>query len=98
MHNAALRSGTNPFAIGTPAREDAFTNRRDGISQIVAQTREQLAHLAWEQVPPADAAQVSVVEGALERPADGSSTIAEPLRGEPLDRGVGERLGRGGEA
>jgi len=98
MHNAALRSGPNPFTFGTPAREDAFTNRRDEISQLVADTRGQLACLAWEQVPPGDAAQVSGVEGALERPADGSSAIAEPFRGEWLDRGVGERLGRSGEA
>jgi hypothetical protein len=64
----------------------------------VAETRAQLAHLAWEQVPPGDAMQVSGVEGALERPADGSSTIAEPFRGERLDRGVRERVKRSGEA
>jgi hypothetical protein len=98
MHNAALRSGTNPCAIGTPAREVPSTNRRDRNSRIVAETREQLAHLAWEQVPPADAAQVSGVEGALERPADGSPTIGEPFRSERLDRGVGERLKGSGEA
>ena len=39
MHNAAVRSDTNPFTFGTLAQDDAFTNRREEILELAADMR-----------------------------------------------------------
>lgn len=39
MHDAAVRRDTNPFAFGTPARDDAFTNGREESLELAADMR-----------------------------------------------------------
>lgn len=39
MHNARVRSATNPFTFGAPAQDEAFTDRRDEILGLSADMR-----------------------------------------------------------